>query len=132
MATTPPLLGVLWSHGALLHPQDKVDIAVLRWQALWPQAHEPILRPTLYDFEDDAACLEENDELMLGPWLLAAPVVAPGGRSRTLHLPRGPDGWYDFYSGEYHEAGQVRGRASWTDRQAGRQRQGAGTATRPI
>lgn len=71
------------------------------------EAHTPILRPTFYDFPEDEKCREvENDDLMLGPNLLAAPVVFPGKRERSLYLPEGPEGWYDFYTGEYFEAGK--------------------------
>jgi alpha-glucosidase len=48
-----------------------------------------------------------NDELMLGPNLLAAPVVVEGARQRQVYLPRGPAGWYDFYDETWHAAGQV-------------------------
>jgi alpha-glucosidase len=71
------------------------------------EAAEPILRPTFFDFADDAATLADNDELMLGPNLLAAPVVAEGARQRQVYLPRGPAGWYDFYDETWHAAGQV-------------------------
>jgi alpha-glucosidase len=71
------------------------------------EAAEPILRPTFFDFADDAATLADNDELMLGPNLLAAPVLTEGARQRQVYLPRGPAGWYDFYDETRHAAGQV-------------------------
>jgi alpha-glucosidase len=67
---------------------------------------EPILRPTFFDFPEDPATLAENDELMLGPNLLAAPVVEEGVRQRQAYLPRGPAGWYDFYGEDWHAAGR--------------------------
>lgn len=48
------------------------------------EAGEPLLRPTLYDFDADAGAWAPSDELMLGPSLLAAPVVQPGQRQRTV------------------------------------------------
>jgi len=67
---------------------------------------EPVARPTLWDFGGaDEASWDECDELMLGPSLLGAPVVAPGARQRTLRLPAGPACWYDFYSGAAHVSG---------------------------
>ncbi len=48
------------------------------------EAGEPILRPTLYDFDADPAAWGASDEVMLGPSLLAAPVVEPGARQRRV------------------------------------------------
>ena len=45
------------------------------------------------------------DELMLGPFLLAAPVVAPSVRTRRVYLPAGPEAWFDFYDGTRFAAG---------------------------
>ena len=60
---------------------------------------EAMARPTLWDFgAADAGVWAECDELMLGPSLLAAPVVAPGARERALYLPAGPACWYDFHA----------------------------------
>jgi alpha-glucosidase len=69
------------------------------------QCGEPMLRPTFYDFPDDPQALAENDELMLGASLLAAPVVEKGARERQVYLPRGPSGWYAFDDESWHPAG---------------------------
>jgi alpha-glucosidase len=68
---------------------------------------EPILRPTFFNFPEDPATLAENDELMLGPLLLAAPVVEDRARQREVYLPVGSAGWYDFYAETWHAAGQT-------------------------
>jgi alpha-glucosidase len=68
---------------------------------------EPMLRPTFFDFPDDPRTLVENDELMLGPNLLAAPVVEEGARQRLVHLPRGPQGWYEFNGEAWHPSGEA-------------------------
>ena len=69
---------------------------------------EPIVRPTFYDFEADAAAFEECDEFMLGKFILAAPVVLPKAKARRLYLPRGNFArWRNFHSGEKHRAGRV-------------------------
>jgi len=67
---------------------------------------EPITRSTFYDFPDDPRCLAENDELMLGPSLLAAPVVEPRQRVRDVYLPAGC-AWLDFWSGERFAGGET-------------------------
>ncbi|HTW34181.1 MAG TPA: glycoside hydrolase family 31 protein, partial [Rhizomicrobium sp.] len=64
----------------------------------------PMVRPTFYDFPDDPRCYDENDEMMLGPALLVAPVVEPGRDTRTVYLPRGAD-WYDFWTGRIFAGG---------------------------
>jgi alpha-glucosidase len=72
--------------------------------------HVPLLRPTFLDFgQDDPETWRDNDEMMVGPDLLVAPVFEPGARQRTLYLPRRADtpGWFEFASGRYLEAGQT-------------------------
>lgn len=79
----------------------------LMWQA--STTHTPVLRPTFFDFGDDATCWLDNDEMMVGGDLLVAPVFEDGARKRTLYLPRGvqTEGWYDFWSSQYFEGGQT-------------------------
>jgi alpha-glucosidase len=67
---------------------------------------EPIVRPTFYEFPRDERCLEENDELMLGPSLLVAAVVEPGATRRSVYLPAGAD-WYHYWSRAFVSGGQT-------------------------
>ena len=68
-------------------------------------AGEAPLRPTFVAFPGDERCLEDCDDLVLGPFLLAAPVVTPGERARRVYLPKGPSRWFDFWTEEVLEAG---------------------------
>ncbi|AVT03480.1 glycoside hydrolase family 31 protein [Paracidovorax avenae] len=70
--------------------------------------HEPIIRPTFYDFPEDANCFEDSDDFMLGDALLAAPVVEPGATTRRVYLPALPGGahWFDFETREAFASGQ--------------------------
>ena len=68
----------------------------------------PVMRPLLFEFPDDEETYAIDDEFMLGPFLLVAPVLKEGARSREVYLPRGR--WYDFWSGEAYE-GPARVRA---------------------
>ena len=79
----------------------------LMWQAA--KQHRPVLRPSFFHFADDPRCWLDNDEMMIGPELLAAPVFEPGQRERSLYLPRGEHaaGWYDFWSGQYWPGGST-------------------------
>jgi alpha-glucosidase len=58
---------------------------------------EPLLRPLLYDFPDRIDLHQIEDQLMVGPLLLIAPVCRPGVRRRLVELPDGD--WYDFRNG---------------------------------
>jgi len=60
--------------------------------ALFREAEEngaPIWRPLLYEFPGDPESAAVEDQVMLGPSLLAAPVLERGARERELHLPPG-------------------------------------------
>jgi alpha-glucosidase len=70
-------------------------------------AHEPIIRPTFYDFPADEHCYVDCDEFMLGDAILVAPVLDAGARKRTVYLPAGPAAWYNFHTGERLSAGQT-------------------------
>ena len=69
--------------------------------------HQPIIRPTFYDFPDDEACFSDCDDFMLGDAMLVAPVVQAGATSRDVYLPNGPAGWVDFHTAERYEAGRT-------------------------
>lgn len=68
-------------------------------------AYEPIIRPTYHDFPEDARCLEENDDMLLGANLLVASVVEPGQTARRVWLP-GTAGWYEAHTARHFDAGQ--------------------------
>ncbi|WP_174279297.1 glycoside hydrolase family 31 protein, partial [Sphingomonas bacterium] len=60
--------------------------------------YEPMVRPTWLDFPDDPLAWAECDEHLLGPDLLAAPVMAAGATTRALRLPAGAD-WVHVWTG---------------------------------
>jgi alpha-glucosidase len=66
----------------------------------------PMLRPLFYAFEDDARAFDDTDAFMLGPALLAVPVVEPGQRRVRAYLPRAAGGWIDFWTGERYAGGR--------------------------
>lgn len=76
-------------------------------EALFQQASQtgaPVFRPLLYEFPDDSCTYGLHDEVMLGPALLAAPILRPGQRARAVYLPDGE--WRDWWSGEVLRGGQ--------------------------
>ena len=70
--------------------------------------HEPIIRPTFFDFPDDTQCYQDCDDFMLGPNLLVAPVIAQGSLQRTVYLPALPQAqaWFDFETRARFASGQ--------------------------
>jgi len=57
----------------------------------------PLLRPLVYEFPDQSDLYHVEDQVMLGPWLMVAPVTEPGVRRRLVRRP--PGVWYDFWTG---------------------------------
>jgi alpha-D-xyloside xylohydrolase len=76
---------------------------------LYGLAHEaertglPLIRPLALAAPGDPAVQGIQDEFLLGPDLLVAPVLAERARSRRVYLPAG--GWYDHFSHAYHPGG---------------------------
>jgi alpha-D-xyloside xylohydrolase len=68
--------------------------------------HATIMRPLVMDFREDPAVLGIGDQFLFGPSLLVSPVTAPGRTRRPVYLPAGA-GWYDFWTGTYHEGGRT-------------------------
>ncbi len=70
-------------------------------------AHEtgiPPMRPLFVDYPDDARAWEVEDQFLLGPDVLVAPVLEAGARSRRVYLPEGAR-WTDAWTGTDHEGG---------------------------
>ncbi len=68
------------------------------------QAHRrgtPVMRPLFYDSPEDETAWGIEDEYLLGPDILAAPVVYEGMRERELYLPKGC--WTDIDTGKVYE-----------------------------
>jgi alpha-D-xyloside xylohydrolase len=56
-----------------------------------------IMRPLVFDFQNDTMVYGIKDQFMFGPALLVNPVTATGATSRSVYLPAGT--WYDFWTG---------------------------------
>ncbi len=61
----------------------------------------PYVRPMLWAHPDDAAMRWVDDQFMLGPSVLVAPVLENGAREREVWLPAGR--WYDRATGQAHD-----------------------------
>jgi alpha-D-xyloside xylohydrolase len=72
-------------------------------------AHErgvPPMRPLFLDFPGDASAWAVEDQFLLGPDVLVAPVLAAGATSREVYLPAGCS-WTDAWTGAVYEGGVV-------------------------
>jgi alpha-glucosidase len=95
-----------WAFGDVI--QDHVRIAIKLRYRLLPYLYacflrasetgEPVQRPLIFDYQYDATVRDIDDQYLLGPDLLVAPVVGPGITGRQVYLPVGD--WYDWHTGE--------------------------------
>lgn len=58
----------------------------------------PVMRPLWYEFPEDTVTYGREEEFLLGPGILVAPVLAPGAREVAAYLPPSAV-WYDARSG---------------------------------
>lgn len=65
----------------------------------------PIIRPLFWEFPKDPHGYAIDDEFLLGPSLLVAPILKQGQRQRAVYLPAGSD-WYDYRTRTRHAGGQ--------------------------
>jgi Alpha-glucosidases, family 31 of glycosyl hydrolases len=56
----------------------------------------PIIRPLFFEFQNDENTYTIEDEFMIGPHLLIAPILKEGAEKRIVYLPEG--GWFDYWS----------------------------------
>jgi alpha-D-xyloside xylohydrolase len=66
----------------------------------------PPMRPLFVDFPADAESWRVDDEFLLGPDVLVAPVLNLGARSRGVYLPAGSS-WTDTSTGQRYDGGQT-------------------------
>ena len=66
---------------------------------------EPIIRPLVYEFQDDDNTHSIDDEFMLGPFLLLTPALDKGIKERYAYLPRGR--WLDLRRGREVDGGKI-------------------------
>ena len=71
---------------------------LLSTDTLTRSAGQPVMRPLWFEFPDAPSLFAVDDEFMLGPALLVAPVLDEGVESRAVTLPAGPV-WYDAATG---------------------------------
>ncbi len=71
------------------------------------QTGAPIMRPLVYEFQNDENVFDENFEFMYGRDLLIANVIEPGVATKKVYLPAGCK-WYDWNDNyKCYEGGQT-------------------------
>jgi len=63
-----------------------------------------MMRPLVMDFRTDHFAISLPDQYMFGPAIMVSPVVDRHADHRNVYLP-GNKPWFDFWSGERHDAG---------------------------
>ncbi len=58
----------------------------------------PVMRPLVFEFQDDPNTYTIDDQFFLGPFMLIAPVLGPNDKTRRVYLPDGI--WIDYWSHE--------------------------------
>ncbi len=86
--------------------REAIDLRYHLLPYLYDLAHqdEPILRPLVYEYPDDANVANISDQYLIGDKLLVAPVINPGTTARAVYLPAGT--WYDYYTGQRYTGGK--------------------------
>jgi alpha-D-xyloside xylohydrolase len=108
----------VWSYGEEIYEICRKYMFIRErmrpYQEQMERAHEygtPVMRPLFYDYPEDPAVWEIEDEYLLGPDILVAPVLYEGARERKLYLPEGS--WTEIDTGTVLEGG------TWVTCQAG-------------
>ena len=72
------------------------------WHLAW-EAHltgRPLIRALPLEFPEDENTFSIDDQYMVGPYILYAPILDRGAESRFIYLPHGS--WFDYWSGEIY------------------------------
>jgi alpha-D-xyloside xylohydrolase len=64
-----------------------------------------IMRPLVFDYQNDSNVFGIADQFMYGPAILVNPVTTAGAISRSVYLPAGT--WYDFWAGSTATGGST-------------------------
>lgn len=103
----------LWSHGEEVYEILKKYLFVrvglkdyLKEKMAEASANgSPVLRTMFYEFPEDEACWDLQEQYMFGDRYLVAPVLYEGARERQVYLPEGQ--WKNFHTGEILEGGRT-------------------------
>ena len=97
----------VWSFGPqvekmitpLLFLRERLRPYIMEQMALAHSKGTPPMRPLFFDFAGDPVCAGIDDQFMLGPDLMVAPVLHEGERQRQVYLPFGTS-WTNPWTGK--------------------------------
>jgi alpha-D-xyloside xylohydrolase len=103
-----------WSYGDAAY--QRIAATLRLRERLRPYLHQqmqvasrqgiPPMRPLFVDFPDDPGAWPVEDEFLLGPDLLIAPVLEPAASVRDVYLPAGR-AWIEAGTGDRHDGGRT-------------------------
>jgi len=102
----------VWSYGERAYPilrahlmlRERLRPYLLQQAWIAHRSGTPPMRPLFFDFPGDESAWRVEDQFLLGPDLLVAPVTTAGARSRPVYLPRGVV-WTEAATGSIHRGG---------------------------
>jgi alpha-glucosidase len=103
-----------WAHGQEI--EDKIKVLLEARYRLLPYIYNlfrqhwltgaPLMRPLSWHFGDDPLCWEIDDQFLLGPDILVAPVLQRQKNHRSVYFPAGR--WHSFQRTECFEGSGAR------------------------
>lgn len=66
----------------------------------------PVMRPLVYEFQQDLKVYDESHDFMFGPFMLIGSVCEKGIKMREVYLPKSVD-WYNWYTRKKYSGGQT-------------------------
>lgn len=90
---------VAFRHNTLVPYIAALDVNVTKFGV-------PTMRPLAYEFPLDHGCRGINDQFMLGPKYLVAPVTEQGATTRKMYFPAGAQ-WKNVWTGAVIRGGNV-------------------------
>lgn len=75
--------------------------------SVFQRAHQrgyPVWRALFLHYPNDEKTYHIDDQVLIGKYLMAAPILKPGQRARQVYLPEGL--WYDWWEGTAYQGGR--------------------------
>ena len=103
----------IWSYGDKVYEICKKYLWIRKnmrpyTRKLMKEAHEkgtPVMRPLFYDFPEDCACWETENQYMYGPSVMVVPVMEAGTDKIGVYLPKGAV-WMNVWTKKTWEGGK--------------------------